>query len=59
MGFFTYNYFKSLKRPEVYLAYPNKRTIGVLHIYDLQTDIMANSQCTATRMAKKQDSMIK
>ena len=43
MGFFTYNYFKSLKRPEVYLAYPNKRTIGVLHIYDLQTDIMANS----------------
>ena len=43
MGFFTYNYFKNLKRPEVYLCYPDKRTIGALHAYDLQTDIMANS----------------
>ena len=43
MGFFTYNYFKNIKRPEVYLAYPDKRTIGALHAYDLQTDIMANS----------------
>lgn len=43
MGFFTYNYFKNLKRPEAYLAYPDKRTIGTLHVYDLQTDIMANS----------------
>lgn len=43
MGFFTYNYFKNLKRPEVYLCYPDKRTIGALHVYDLQTDTMANS----------------
>lgn len=43
MGVFTYNYFKNLNRPEVYLAYPDKRTIGALHAYDLQTDIMANS----------------
>ena len=43
MGIFTYNYYKNLNRPEVYLAYPDKRTIGALHTYDLQTDIMANS----------------
>lgn len=43
MGVFTYNYFKNLNRPEVYLAYPDKRTIGALHTYALQTDIMANS----------------
>ena len=43
MGIFSYNYFKNLKRPKVYLAYPDKRTIGALHAYDLQTDIMANS----------------
>ena len=43
MGFFTYNYFKNIKRPEVYIAYPDKRTIGALRVYDLQTDIMANS----------------
>lgn len=43
MGFFTYNYFKNCNRPEVYLAYPDKRTIGALHTYELQTDLMANS----------------
>lgn len=43
MGFFSFNYFQQLKRPEVYLAYPNKKTIGALHASDLQTDIMANS----------------
>lgn len=43
MGFFTYNYFKNIKRPEVYLAYPDKRTIGAIHTDKLQTDIMANS----------------
>lgn len=43
MGFFTYNYLKKLKRPEVYLAYPDKRTIGAIHTYKLQIDIMANS----------------
>lgn len=43
MGFFSYNYFKNLKRPEVYLAYPDKRTIGAIHANNLQNDIMANS----------------
>ena len=43
MGFFTYDYFKNLKRPEVYLCHPNKKTIGVLHAHSLQIDIMANS----------------
>lgn len=43
MSLFSYNYFKNLKRPEVYLAYPNKSYIGSIHTFDLQTDIMANS----------------
>jgi len=43
MGMFSYNYYKNLKDPEVYLAYPDKRIIGTLQVYDRQTDIMANS----------------
>lgn len=43
MGMFSYNYYKNLKDPEVYLAYPDKRIIGALQTYDRQTDIMANS----------------
>lgn len=43
MSFFSYNYFKNLKRPEVYLAFPNKSIIGAIHTYDMQGDIMANS----------------
>ena len=43
MGVFTYNYFKNLNRPEVYLAYPDKRNIGALHAYDIQKDIIAKS----------------
>lgn len=43
MGLFSYNYFKSLKRPDVYLSYPDKRIIGAIHAYNLSTDIMANS----------------
>lgn len=43
MGMFSYNYYKNLKDPEVYLAYPDKRIIGTLQVCDRQTDIMANS----------------
>lgn len=42
MGTFSYNYYKNLKNPEMYLAYPDKRIIGTLQAYDRQTDIMAN-----------------
>ena len=43
MGMFSYNYYKNLKDPEIYLAYPDKRIIGTLQACDRQTDIMANS----------------
>lgn len=43
MGMFSYNYYKSLKRPEVYLSYPDKRIIGTLVTHDLQADIIANA----------------
>lgn len=43
MGMFSYNYYKNLKRPEVYLSYPDKRIIGTLQVHDLQTDIMGNN----------------
>ena len=48
MSYFSYNYYKNLKRPEVYLAYPNKKTIGALRTYELETDIMANSANTGS-----------
>lgn len=43
MGYFSYDYYKNLKRPDVYLTYPDFRIIGVLHTHDLQADIYANS----------------
>lgn len=51
MSFFSYDYYKNLKRPDVYLTYPNKRTIGAIHTIDLQTDIMANSANRTTFIA--------
>ena len=48
MGMFSYNYYKNLKRPEVYLSYPDKRKIGPIQVRELQTDIIANSCCTGS-----------
>ena len=48
MGMFSYNYYKNLKRPEVYLSYPDKRKIGPIQVHELQTDIIANSCCTGS-----------
>lgn len=48
MGLFSYDYFKNMLPPDVYLAYPDKRTIGALHAHNLQTDIMGNSPDTGT-----------
>ncbi|MCI8661525.1 MAG: ABC transporter ATP-binding protein [Lachnospiraceae bacterium] len=43
MNPFSYNYYKNLKRPHVYLSYPNRTQICEIPIYDFQTDIIANS----------------
>ena len=40
---FSYNYYKNLKRPHVYLSYPNRTQICELPVYEFQTDIIANS----------------
>lgn len=59
MSFFSYDYYKNQRRPDAYLAYPDKRTIGVIHTYNLQTDIMANSAnkttCTIYRYEDGQE----
>lgn len=43
MGFFSYDYYKSLKRPDIYLAYPNKQIISSLKEGEFSTDFIANS----------------
>lgn len=40
---FSYNYYKNLKRPHVYLSYPNRKQICEIPVYDFETDIIANS----------------
>lgn len=48
MSFFSYNYYKTLERPNVYLAFPNKRIVGTIVARDLETDFMANSMTKGT-----------
>ena len=59
MSYFSYNYLKNLKRPEVYLCYPTKEVIGTLKTFDLQTDLMANSadkaECNVYKVLNGED----
>lgn len=48
MSMFGYNYYKTLKRPYVYLSYPNKKIIGTIVAQELETDFMANSMTKGT-----------
>lgn len=43
MNLFSYNYYKNLKRPHVYLSYPNRTQICEIPVFDFETDIFANS----------------
>lgn len=48
MSVFNYNYYKTLKRPYVYIATPNKKIIGTIMAKELETDFMANSMSKGT-----------
>lgn len=43
MNLFSYNYYKNLKRPHVYLSYPNRTQICEIPVFDFETDILGNS----------------
>lgn len=43
MVMFSYNYYKNLNRPLVYLAFPNKHILGIIQARNFQTDFFANS----------------
>ena len=40
---FSYNYYKHLEKPIVYIAFPDRRIIGTLQVQNFTTDIMGNS----------------